>query len=91
MYRLFFYESKALLQDRKKLQRDSKMLGFIQEALGELAVDPFSASLDLKKLKGAPSEGTFRLRCGKWRILFDVDTSNKTIIIYRIMQRKEGY
>lgn len=91
MYRLLFYESKALLQDKKKLQRDSKTFSLVQEALGKLAVDPFSSSLDLKKLKGAPSKGTFRLRCGKWRVLFDIDTNNKTIIVYRIMQRKEGY
>ncbi len=91
MYKIIFYESKTLLHDKKKLNRDVKSLGLVQKGLGKLAIDPFSSALDLKKLHGAPGDGTFRLRCGRWRILFDVDTGNKTIIVYRIKQRKEGY
>lgn len=90
MYRLIFYESKALLQDRKRLLKDKKSFVFVEEALGKLALDPFSGFLNIKKLKD-PEKGTFRLRCGKWRAIFDVDTKNRNIIIYRIKQRKEGY
>lgn len=90
MYRLLFYQSKALTQDRKRLMKDKKTLGLIEEALGKLALNPFGALLSVKKLR-VSEQGTFRLRCGKWRVLFDVDTQNKNIIIYRIKQRKEGY
>lgn len=90
MYRLLFYESKALFRDRKKLTKDKKILGFVEEALGKLALNPFAEGLQAKKLH-APEEGTFRLRCGRWRILFDIDTKNQNIIIYRMKQRKEGY
>ncbi|MEK7172061.1 MAG: type II toxin-antitoxin system RelE/ParE family toxin [Patescibacteria group bacterium] len=90
MYRLIFYQSKALGKDRKRLMKDKKTLGLIEEALGKLAVNPFAAFLSVKRLHNL-EEATFRLRCGKWRVLFDVDTQNKVIIIYRIKQRKEGY
>lgn len=90
MYKLLFFGSKALLRDKKKLAKDKKNLGFVQEALGKLAASPFDKFLPIKKLKN-PEEGSFRLRCGKWRVIFDVDTKNKNIIIYRIKQRKEGY
>ncbi|MBI2463686.1 type II toxin-antitoxin system RelE/ParE family toxin [Candidatus Peregrinibacteria bacterium] len=85
-----YYESKALLRDRKKLFKDKSALLFIQESIGKLALDPFSHILNIKKLR-VSEEAVFRLRCGKWRILYDVDSQNKIIIIYRIMQRKEGY
>lgn len=90
MFKLLFYQSKALQGDRKKLMKDKKTLGLAQEALGRLAINPFSSTLNIKKLV-SPAEATFRLRCGKWRILFDVDTANKNIIVYRIKPRKEGY
>lgn len=90
MYKLVFYKSKALVKDQKKLLKNPKLLTSIQETLGKLAINPFRPGLSLKKLHSS-EEATFRLRARKWRILFDVDTANKTIIIYRIKQRKEGY
>lgn len=90
MYRLIFFDSKPLVRDKKKLQKDKKSFEMIQEGLGRLAVDPFAKSLNVKKLNNF-EEGVFRLRCGSWRVIFDVDTANKIIVVYRIMQRKEGY
>lgn len=90
MYRLFFYQSKALLKDQKRLLKNEQATGAVQEALGKLAVNPFKSGLSVKK-QHASEEAVFRLRVGSWRVLFDVDTRNKTIIIYRIKQRKEGY
>lgn len=90
MYKLLFYKSKALLRDRKKLMKDQKSLGLIEEILGKLAVNPFAKNISVKKLHKS-KEGTLRIRCGKWRIIFDLDTKNKNIIVYRIKQRKEGY
>lgn len=90
MYQLLFYQSKALAQDKKRLLKDSKMFVNVQEALGKLALDPFAKGILVKKLQ-ASREATFRLRCGSWRVLFDVDTQNRKIIVYCIKQRKEGY
>lgn len=89
MYKLLFYSSKALGSDRKKLLKDNKSMALIQKALGELAVNPLGKT-GIKKLENS-SEATYRLRCGPWRILFDVDHGNRQIVIYRIKQRKEGY
>lgn len=90
MYKLLFCQSKALLRDRKNLLKDKKSEDLIKELLGKLAADPFSKIIQFKKLKSS-EEGVFRLRCGNWRIIFDIDTKNKIILIYRIKQRKEGY
>jgi len=90
MYRLIFFQSKALKKDQKKLMKDKKALLHIQEALGRLAIDPFAGIQNVKKLI-ASEEATFRMRVGRWRISFDIDTVNKNIIIYRIKQRQEGY
>lgn len=70
--------------------KDQKSLGLIEEILGKLAVNPFARNISIKKLYKS-EEGTFRIRCKKWRIIFDLDTKNKNIIVYRIKQRKEGY
>lgn len=90
MYKLIFFKSKALARDQKKLIKNKKEMGSLQEALGKLAVNPFACNLDIKKLK-FPAEATFRLRVGNFRILFDVDTKNHIILIYRMKPRKEGY
>jgi mRNA-degrading endonuclease RelE of RelBE toxin-antitoxin system len=90
MYQLLFYKSKALVKDRKKLIKNNKDLKLVEEALAKLLINPFENHLPVQKLI-VPSEGTFRLRSGKWRIIFDIDTSNKKIIVYRIKQRKDGY
>lgn len=42
---------------------------------------------DVKRLTNYTPE--YRLRVGKWRVLFEVE--NDTIIIYRIKHRKEAY
>lgn len=90
MYTLIFYKSKALLRDQKKIKKNIKNLENIQCMLGKLILNPFDKHLPVKKLKNS-AEATFRLRCNTWRVLYDVDTTNKKIIIYRMKQRKEGY
>jgi mRNA-degrading endonuclease RelE of RelBE toxin-antitoxin system len=60
---------------------------FIMEALDGLSKDPFSKSLDVKKLK-APFEG-FRLRVGEWRILYVIE--GQGIMVYSIKNRKDAY
>ncbi len=90
MYRLIFFQSAGLLRDQKKLLKDARASLFVEEGLAKLAADPFAHHVSLKKLKNS-EEATFRLRCGEWRILFDIDTYNRIIIVYRIKPRKEGY
>jgi mRNA interferase RelE/StbE len=42
---------------------------------------------DVKKLTNHTPE--YRLRCGKWRVLFEIEGS--AIVIYRVLNRKEAY
>jgi mRNA interferase RelE/StbE len=42
---------------------------------------------DVKKLTNFTPE--FRLRWGHWRILFEIEAD--TVIIYRVLHRREGY
>jgi mRNA interferase RelE/StbE len=90
MYKLIFYKLKLLDKDRKYLLKVPTDFKRIQVCLGKLGADPFARNLATKKLINS-KEATFRLRIGKFRVLFDVDTNNKIIIVYRIKQRKEGY
>jgi len=82
MYKIIFFKDKKLLKDKN----------LISKSLQKLSLNPFGDThLSIKKLIKPKENGTFRLRVGKYRIIYDVDTSNKIIIIYRVKQRKEGY
>lgn len=41
-----------------------------------------------EKLKGADG---YRLRIGKYRILYDIDDQTKTVTIHRVQHRKQAY
>jgi mRNA interferase RelE/StbE len=38
-----------------------------------------------------PAIGEYRLRVGDWRVFYDVDEEAKTIVILRVMHRREAY
>ena len=92
MYKILFYKSKKLSKDKKYLFVDNKYKGRILQIIRKLALDPFGKNnLNTKKLAHSGESGVFRLKIGKYRIIYDVDTGNKILIIYRIKLRKEGY
>jgi len=41
-----------------------------------------------EKLKGVDG---YRLRVGKYRILYDIDDLSKTVTIHRVLHRKQAY
>ncbi len=45
--------------------------------------------MDVKKLRG--NIPYYRLRCGIWRIIFEVNKTERNIIILDIKQRKKAY
>ncbi len=67
------------LDDRMYIRLDRNIQG--------LRNDPFPWGV--KKLRGA--ENRHRIREGKYRILYEVDQTNKTIGIYRIKLREVAY
>jgi mRNA interferase RelE/StbE len=66
---------------------DDKMYIRIDRNIQRLINDPFPSGV--KKLRGAENE--YRIREGKYRILYEVDQKNKTIVIYRVKLRKVAY
>lgn len=58
----------------------------INEKIKSLARQP--RQRQTKKLKGVDG---YRLRVGKYRILYEIDDRSKTVTIYRVLHRKEAY
>ncbi|MCK4647780.1 type II toxin-antitoxin system RelE/ParE family toxin [Candidatus Pacearchaeota archaeon] len=58
----------------------------IYKKVSELSLNPFSKGI--KKLKGSD---LFRARVGDYRIILEIDLSNKLITILRIGHRKNIY
>jgi mRNA interferase RelE/StbE len=83
-YRVFL-EKKAFKQ-LEKLSKDTR--NRMIEALHTLRDEGFSKRLDIKKLRGYRKQ--YRLRVGKYRILFEL-RAEKTIVVYAILPRKAAY
>ena len=66
---------------------DDKTYIRIDRDIQRLRNSPFP--MGVKKLRG--EENKYRIREGKYRILYEVDQKNKTIVIYRIKLRKTAY
>jgi mRNA interferase RelE/StbE len=82
---------KILLEDRasKQLEKLSKdVRNRIIEALHTLRDEGFSTRLDIKKLRGYRNQ--YRLRMGKYRILFEL-RPERTIVIFAVLPRKVAY
>ena len=58
--------------------------GFLKRLMGE------SINIDVKKLKGE-WQGYFRIRKGRLRIIFSIDTSHRSLYIERIDFRGDAY
>ncbi|MEA5528043.1 type II toxin-antitoxin system RelE/ParE family toxin [Dolichospermum sp. UHCC 0684] len=77
---------KANLEDTEKIQEKiSQLLAFVEEQ----AIIPFT-ELDIKKMKGE-WEGFYRLRIGKIRIVFTVNTQSGEVEIFTIGTRGDVY
>jgi len=72
-------------RDLRKI--DKQYIPRIVDAIESLANNPFPSQS--KKLKD--SESGFRLRIGDYRIIYQVDSEKKEIIIYHLRHRKDAY
>ncbi len=83
---LFKIDSKGSLEhDLRKI--DKQFIPKILEAIESLSEDPFP--VQSRKMKG--SESSYRLRVGDYRVIYQVDTKNKVVIIYHARHRKDAY
>ena len=80
-----FLEKKASKQF-EKLSVDARSR--VVDALHTLRDEGFSRRLDVVKLRGYKDQ--YRLRVGKYRILFEL-RPERTIVVYAILPRKVAY
>jgi len=59
----------------------------IMEAVEVLGDDPFPPGC--RKLQG--TEQQFRIRVGDYRVVFEVDSQRRVVVIYHIRHRKDAY
>jgi mRNA interferase RelE/StbE len=60
----------------------------IRAGIDRLALDPWAPHFDVKRLKG---QRGFRLRIGDWRVIYEIDTAEGTIVIFRVRPRGGAY
>jgi mRNA interferase RelE/StbE len=68
----------------KRLRRDAQER--VAPVLLQLQNDPFPAGY--KKLKGGLG---YRVRVGEYRVLYEINIAQKTIVISAIVHRKDAY
>jgi mRNA interferase RelE/StbE len=71
-------------KDLKKLPKD--VLVRLIKIMENLQKNP--RNTDTKKLKG---ENDYRVRIGNWRVLYEINDKNNSVIIYHILKREDVY
>ena len=84
-YRLVL-ASRRVQKDLDRLDRP--VLERVWEAIQVLKQNPRPPAA--RRLRH-PAIGEYRLRVGDWRVFYDVDEKAKTIVILRVMHRREAY
>ncbi|WP_299431007.1 type II toxin-antitoxin system RelE/ParE family toxin [uncultured Meiothermus sp.] len=81
-YRVEFHPRAA----KELISLDTQVQPRIVAALEQLSEDPFRhGSIQMK------GEQARRFRVGEYRIIYDVDTTEKLPIVYRVRHRSEAY
>jgi mRNA interferase RelE/StbE len=80
-----FIERKA---QKQLLKLPQELQARVSNAIDILQDEGFSASLDIKRLKGLGNR--YRIRVGNIRILFEL-SKNHVIIVYAILPRETAY
>jgi mRNA interferase RelE/StbE len=81
---LIEYENKAF---KALMKIPEKERAVIKNAIDRLADDPIRKS-NVKKLLNRPG---YRLRVGNFRVLFEIDSETKNILIISVGHRKKVY
>jgi mRNA interferase RelE/StbE len=84
MYRVRF--DRAAVKVLARLPRDQA--NRIRTGITTLAQNPWAPNLDVKRLRGRQG---FRLRIGDWRVVYEIDKTEGTIIVARIRPRGGAY
>ncbi len=87
-------QGRDFLRDVKKILKsgDKSVLFDIQEVIDELKINPHKKrpKMDIKLI--SPKKGsTYRVRLGKYRLVYEIDEFNKTISLTMFFIRGKGY
>ena len=83
MYHVFYTTSAS--RHLKRLPHD--VLSAVKVAVEALVSNP--RTFHTEKLEGAPN--AYRLRVGRYRILYTIEDSVRRVVIYRIAHRRDVY
>ena len=82
------------LRDVKKILKrgDKSLISEIQRIIDELKIDPHKKrpKMDIK-LISPKKEGVYRVRLGKYRLIYEIDEQNRTVILTMFFNRGRGY
>jgi len=81
------YVSKKALKSLEEIPQSYKQR--ILELLRALEKDPLPEGYDLKKLKGF--ENAYRVRVGKYRVVYEVDWKERKVLVVFIGHRSGAY
>lgn len=90
MYRIVFDPSRRFKKDLSILKKNIQVFRYVERKLDEFAIDPFAKKWNVRKME-PKSDNLLRLRLDKIRVIFDIDTGNKVIVVYRMGYRKDVY
>lgn len=64
----------------------------VKQVFNELKIDPHikRPTVDIK-LISSREEGVYRIRIGDYRIIYEIDEENMTIMVTKIFIREKGY
>jgi mRNA interferase RelE/StbE len=84
VYRVLF--TKIADKTLRKLPRNTAQR--IRRSLDDLATNPYAEHLDVTKLQNRPG---YRLRVGDWRVIYEIENDELTVLVLRIGLRGEVY
>lgn len=83
------YAIKYAKQVEKFLDKHKDLQPKVLSALEQIAQNPFDNTLDIKKLQGESHK--YRLRIGKYRLLYEIIESQILIYAYKAQSRGDVY
>ena len=87
-------QGKDFLRDVKKILKsgDTSLLSDVQRVIDKLKIDPHKKrpKMDIK-LISPKKEAVYRVRLGKYRLVYEIDEPNKSVILTMFFIRGKGY
>ena len=84
VYKLIFTKE----AQKELLRLPKKMAVLVRQKLEQLTIDPYASNTNVKKLQ---NRWGYRLRIGDWRVIYEIQNDELTILVLKIAQHGEVY